>query len=78
MAVIHSANLPATVLMYHSVVDGAESASGAPSIGETLFARQMDFVATRGYETVFVRDVIGRYEAKAPVPSRWLALTFDG
>src|SRR5882672_3278157 len=75
--VIHSGKPRATVLMYHAVADEGEGAAGVPSIGRTLFQRQMDFVATHGYETVFVKDVVARYEAKAPVPSHWLVLTFD-
>ena len=74
---IHSVRPRATVLMYHAVDDG-DGAPGVPSIGRALFERQMDVIATRGYETVFVKNVVARYEAKAPVPSHWLALTFDG
>ena len=37
----------------------------------------MAFLSTHGYETVFVRDVVGRYESARPVPSTWVALTFD-
>ena len=76
--VIHATKPRATVLMYHSVAEDGASGTGAPSIGTTAFRRQMNFVATHGYETVFVRDIIARYEAKAPVPAHWLTLTFDG
>jgi peptidoglycan/xylan/chitin deacetylase (PgdA/CDA1 family) len=75
---IHSGKPRATVLMYHAVVNETDGATGEPSIERALFERQMDFVATRGFETVFVKDVIARYEAKAPAPSHWLTLTFDG
>jgi peptidoglycan/xylan/chitin deacetylase (PgdA/CDA1 family) len=77
-AVIHSGKPRATVLMYHAVVEDGDTAAGGPAIGRTLFERQMDFVATHGYETVFVKDVVARYEANSPVPSQWLVLTFDG
>src|SRR6266852_8118136 len=77
-ALIHSGKPRASVLMYHAVVEEGDGAAGVPSIGRTLFERQMDFIATRGYETVFVKDVVARYEANAPVPVHWLALTFDG
>jgi peptidoglycan/xylan/chitin deacetylase (PgdA/CDA1 family) len=73
---IHSRKPDATILMYHSVTD--DDGAPEPSIGRTLFERQMEFVARHGYQTVFVKDVVARYETKAPVPSRWLALTFDG
>lgn len=74
---IHSGRPEATVLMYHAVVEDDDDAA-EPSIGRTLFGRQMDVVAALGYETVFVRDVIARHESRTPVPSRWVALTFDG
>jgi peptidoglycan/xylan/chitin deacetylase (PgdA/CDA1 family) len=77
-ALIHSGKPRATVLMYHAVVEEGDGAAGVPSIGRTLFERQMDFIATRGYETVFVKDVVARYEASGPVPAQWLVLTFDG
>src|SRR5712691_13159836 len=62
--------------MYHSVTD--DDSAPEPSIGRIPFERQMEFVAGHGYETVFVRYVVARYETKTPVPSQWLALTFDG
>ena len=77
LAVIHSRRPQATVLMYHAVVEDDDDAA-EPSIGKTLFGRQMEFVAAHGYQTVLVRDVVARLEAKSPVPSRWVALTFDG
>ncbi|HMH49682.1 MAG TPA: polysaccharide deacetylase family protein [Candidatus Acidoferrum sp.] len=75
---IHSRTPRATALMYHAVVDDREGSAGVPSLGRAPFERQMDFVATHGYQTVFVKDVVARYEAKTRMPSRWLALTFDG
>ena len=77
VVLIHSHRPRATVLMYHAVVEDDDDAT-EPSIGKTLFGPQMEFVAAHGYQTVFVRDVVARLEAKTPVPSRWLALTFDG
>jgi peptidoglycan/xylan/chitin deacetylase (PgdA/CDA1 family) len=74
-ALVHGRRPAATVLLYHSVTD---QATWEPSIPRALFERQMAFIASHGYETVFVRDVVARYETKTPVPSRWLALTFDG
>ena len=75
---IHSGKPRATVLMYHAVVDERDRAAGEPSIERALFERQMDFVATHGYETVFVKDVVARDETKASVPAHRLTLTFDG
>jgi peptidoglycan/xylan/chitin deacetylase (PgdA/CDA1 family) len=63
------------VLLYHSVTD--EDGGPEPSISRRLFRRQMAFLSAHGYETVFVRDVVGRYESAQPVPSTWVALTFD-
>ena len=74
---IRSRRPDATVLMYHAVVEDDASAP-EPSIGRTLFGGQLEFLATRGYQTVFVKDIVARYEARATVPSRWVALTFDG
>jgi peptidoglycan/xylan/chitin deacetylase (PgdA/CDA1 family) len=67
---------PATLLMYHSVTD--EDGSPEPSVSRRLFRSQMAFLSAHGYETVFVRDVVSRYESARPVPSTWVALTFDG
>jgi peptidoglycan/xylan/chitin deacetylase (PgdA/CDA1 family) len=75
-ALVRGRRPAATVLMYHSVTD--EATGDEPSITRTLFAQQMAFIASHGYETVFVKDVVARYETKTPVPARWLALTFDG
>jgi peptidoglycan/xylan/chitin deacetylase (PgdA/CDA1 family) len=77
-SVIHSGKPRATVLMYHAVAEDGDNATGVPSIEPARFQRQMDFVATHGYETVFVKDVVARYETQARVPADWVALTFDG
>jgi peptidoglycan/xylan/chitin deacetylase (PgdA/CDA1 family) len=78
LVLIHARRPGATVLMYHAVVGDGDSAGGAPAIARALFERQMRFVATHGYETVFVKELVARYEVGAPIPSRWIALTFDG
>jgi peptidoglycan/xylan/chitin deacetylase (PgdA/CDA1 family) len=77
VALIQWGRPPATVLLYHAVPDD-EAGAPEPSLGLARFRGQMEFLVTRGYQTVFVRDIVARREAKAPVPSRWVALTFDG
>ena len=67
---------PATILMYHTVLDGPHALD--TSIAPALFRRQMQFVAGRVYETVFVRDVVARHASGMALPPHWLALTFDG
>jgi len=76
VVLIHPRKSVATILMYHSVTDGDDEPD--PSIGRRLFSRQMAFLSTHGYETVFVKTIVNRRESAQPIPSRWVALAFDG
>jgi peptidoglycan/xylan/chitin deacetylase (PgdA/CDA1 family) len=66
----------AKILLYHSMTDG--SRHSGPDIGVDLFKRQLEYLRRHGYETVFVKTIIRRHNDHLRVPSRWVALTFDG
>ena len=76
VVLIHPRKSVPPILMYHSVTDGDDEPD--PSVGRRLFRRQMAFLSTHGYETVFVKTIVERRESAQPIPSRWVALTFDG
>lgn len=61
------------IVVYHSIDDYGTSLSVNPSV----FTKQIEWLANRGYQTVSLQDIAERVATHQPIPKRTLALTFD-
>lgn len=61
------------MLAYHKVSDTEEAYSVAPAD----FARQMAYLADKGYTAVSMADLVGHMTAGTPLPPRPVVITFD-
>jgi len=73
---VHSHRPLAKILLYHSI-SYPNDIVGLPSLEPRLFHRQLDYLKTHGYDTVFLSAVLQRYGQGEKIPDRWVVLTFD-
>jgi len=64
------------ILAYHAVLNQDGNAD-YPAIEKKLFMRQMDYLASHGYEPIFLSTLIDRYKEGKKIPAKLLVLTFD-
>lgn len=61
------------ILMYHHVDDK----SGSLYVSKTTFAGQMDYLVSKGYNTVTLPDVVESLQGLKTLPPKPLVITFD-
>lgn len=64
------------IIMYHSVLRD-EARSGDYVITPAEFERDLQYLEEKGYESVFVRDLVNFIDKKTALPKKPVMLTFD-
>ena len=64
------------IIMYHSILKDP-SKSGDYVLPPEVLARDLDYLAERGYETVTVADLVAYVEGAADLPEKPVMITFD-
>ncbi len=68
------------ILMYHHVSDapaGADAIRLDLSVGPKAFSQQMDYLASHGYQTIGLADLVERLQKGHALPAKPVVLTFD-
>ncbi len=65
------------ILLYHRVSCEPVQALEQYCVSPAAFAKQMAYLAKRGYETVSLADATGHFASGQPLPRRPVAITFD-
>lgn len=68
---------PVPVLMYHKVNPDPRTGGLGLRVPPDKFAWQMDFLASHGYHTVSLLDVLAAWQGQKKLPSRPVVITFD-
>ncbi|MBR6700191.1 MAG: polysaccharide deacetylase family protein [Firmicutes bacterium] len=63
------------IIMYHSIVE--KGSTGDYVISEDTLEKDLKWLKDKGYETVFVEDVIAYAEGSGKLPSKPVMITFD-
>ena len=64
------------VLMYHAIMSDP-GRSGEYVITPDEFRRDLEYIASQGYETVLLSDVVDYVESGAPLPDKPIMITLD-
>lgn len=68
------------ILMYHYVSElppNADAIRRGLTVEPALFEAQLQYLRDRGYQTVFLRDIIETLDTGKPLPEKPIVLTFD-
>jgi peptidoglycan/xylan/chitin deacetylase (PgdA/CDA1 family) len=68
------------IFMYHHIADappGADAIRKDLSVTPAAFTRQMEYLATHGYHTISLADLVERLQNGRPLPEHAVVLTFD-
>jgi peptidoglycan/xylan/chitin deacetylase (PgdA/CDA1 family) len=61
------------ILMYHHIDDK----SGSLYVSKSIFSGQLDYLVTKGYQTVTLNDVVESLQGLKTLPPKPLVITFD-
>ena len=65
------------ILMYHQLARRPDSGFRGYSLTPKAFERQMRWLATAGYRTITLDDLLAHRNGRGPVPSKPVIITFD-
>ena len=66
-----------TILMYHRITDEPVESLREYAVSPGSFAEQMEYLHTRGFQTVSLGDVLDYYQTGRSLPRRAVVITFD-
>ncbi len=65
------------ILMYHKVNPDPRTGGLGLRVPPEKFARQMEYLASHGFHTVSLTDVVDHFQSGKPLPPRPVVITFD-